>query len=216
MWTRLIAGVTAHEINNFVHGLLSLLALAENPDATPGMLPRYASQAEERLRALEALARELRVLARSGEAGGARAHALDLACFDALTEIDPTEGRSVEVAQLPADARVGGSPDALRTAIRSLLRYGLAASPPGATVRLAARLDPGTVVVTVDAPQAPSPALAEMAPLIGASAALEMRADFGVVLAGALAAELGGELRVGPGAAGGVGFLLGIPRATAG
>src|SRR5215471_6972013 len=210
MWTRLIAGVTAHEINNLAHGLLGLLALAENPDNMPGVLPRYAAQAEERLRALQALARDLGVLARCGHAALPGGHALDLACSDALTEIDVTEGKSVEVVDLPAGVNVGGSPDALRTAIRALLGYCLAASPPGARVRLAARLDPDIVVVTLDAPQALPLAVTEAAPLAEARAAPELRADFGVVLAGALATELGGELRVGPGAGGGIRFALGV------
>jgi hypothetical protein len=62
-----------------------------------------------------------------------------------------------------------------------------------------AALEGRAVVVTVVAPEAPAP-LGQAAAAAGevplGSAHVELRGDFGLVLAGAIAAELGGELRV--------------------
>src|SRR5215831_4073454 len=138
MWTRLIAGATAHEINNLVQGIINLRILTEQPGATPETLAHLAAQREEQLVALEGLGRELHALARAGDADAAGAHPLDLIFSDAATESDAREGRAIVVHDPPTGMSVRGTADALRTAIRALLRYALAASTSGGAVHLGA------------------------------------------------------------------------------
>jgi hypothetical protein len=213
MWTRLIAGATAHEINNLVQGLLNIRILSEQPGTTPEALARLAAQREEQLAALESLGRELHTLARTGDADAAGAQSLDLIFSDAATEADPGDGRSVVVHDPPPGASVRGNADALRTAIRALLRYALAASASDGAVHLGAAIGPHAAMVTVDAATAPRPEAREQAPLVRFSPQSELRASVGVVLAGAIAAQLGGELCVGPGPTGGLRFELALRRA---
>jgi hypothetical protein len=166
---------------------------------------RLAAQAQERLAAFERLASKLRVLSRSS-VGDPGAHALDLVISDAVTEIEVSEGRSVVVDDSAAGACVRGSADALRTAIGGLLEYGVAATPPGETVRVGVTADSRAAVVTIDAAAAPSPGGDEVS-----APGPDLRGDFGVVLAGALVAELGGDVRIGPGADGGLRLVLSVP-----
>jgi signal transduction histidine kinase len=212
MWTRLIAGATAHEINNLVQGLFNIRMLSAQPGVAPQALAHLAAQHEEQLAALEGLGHELHALARLGDADAAGSYSLDLIFSDAATESDAGDARSVVVHDPPAAASVRGTADALRTAVRALLRYALAASASDGTVDLGATLAPDSVVVTVDAASAPRPEPRELAPLVRVAAGNELRASFGVVLAGAIAAQLGGELCVGPGPAGGLRFVLTLPR----
>src|SRR5215471_20002321 len=124
MWTRLIAGATAHEINNLTHGLLNLLTLAAQPGVNRDALERMAGQARERLAVFQNLSRELTVLARSGDPSSARPQNLEHIVSDALTETEPTDGRSIVVDGTPAGACwVRGTADALRTSVRAVLAY---------------------------------------------------------------------------------------------
>src|SRR4051812_22977833 len=65
MWTRLVAGAAAHDINNLAQGLSNLLALATGPRATPEALGRYASLARDGLKDLQRLSADLRAVAHS-------------------------------------------------------------------------------------------------------------------------------------------------------
>ena len=212
MWMRLLAGATAHEINNLAHGLAYLFARLRQPEVTADELIRLASRGDQQLRALEARARELRALAGASAARSAPAQRLELVFADAVVETEAGEDRSVVVNQTPPEVLAAGSADALRVAVSALLRYALAVTPSGGEVRLGATLEPGFAIATVDAPSAAAPPTAEVMPLEAAPSVLEEHGTFDVVLAGAIAAELGGELRVGPAASGGLHFALALPR----
>jgi hypothetical protein len=215
MWTRLIAGAAAHDINNLTQSLFNLLALAASPTASPEALARYDQLARDGLKQLERLSADLRALAHSTEE--VRPHRMDLVCADVLTEIEPPPDREVAAAPMAATGLVLGAGAALRLAIRAPLHYGLAASRPGGAVGLGVSVEAATVVVDVNAPQAPT-SLAEPRPFeeILTGPGRELRGDFGLVLSGAIAREYGGALRAGRGAVGGLAFKISFPRAEEG
>lgn len=217
MWTRLIAGAAAHDINNLTQSLFNLLALTEGAGASPENRARYLSLARDGLKDLRRLSGALRALAHSQH--DADAHRMDLVCADVATEADAQAGRSVVVDAIPAGAQVRGTAEALRLAVQAPVRYGLAASPPGAVVRVAAALESDAVIVTVDAPQAAT-ALVSTEPMsldaLLSGPEQELRGDFGLVLSGAIARQYGGELRVARGALGGLAFKIQFGRAEEG
>jgi len=196
-WTRMIARAAAHEIRNVEHALGQVLALAE---ASGALGADYVAVAGDGLGRLRRLADDLRALAGSGDAAAAPAR-IDLACADALAEVEPGPDQRVAVdGPLSAEARVRGTAAALRIAVRVLLRHALAASPATAVVRLRVGVAADAVVVTVDAPEAPAPQQGHDA--------------LGFALAGAIAREIGGELRVDAlAASGGARFALHLARA---
>jgi hypothetical protein len=215
-WTRLVAGSTAHEVNNLAQGLLNLLSLASAATATPEALARYAALARDGLGDLRRLGADLRALADCQI--DARPQRLDLVCEDVLTEEETSAGRSVERGPLARDVVVRGTSAALRLATASVLRYALAASPPGSVVRLGAAAEAAGGAVVVDAPDASSLKAGREssveALLTGPDR--ELAGAPGLVLAGAVAAQYGGALTVGPGAPSGLRFKLMFPRAEEG
>ena len=76
MWTRLVAGAAAHEINNLAQGLFNLLSLATSSPAPSDALDRYAGLARDGIQDLRQLGTDLRTLANPG--GGDETHRLDL------------------------------------------------------------------------------------------------------------------------------------------
>jgi hypothetical protein len=212
MWTRLIAGAAAHDINNLTQSLFNLLALAGSPSASGESLARYDQLAREGLKQLERLSADLRALAHSTDE--VRPYRMDLVCADVLAELEPPPDRTLAAAPMATEALVLGAGAALRLAIRAPVHYGLAASRPGSAVGLGVSLDGARVVVTIDAPDA-STALTDPLPFeaILTGPGRELRGDFGLVLSGAIAREYGGELRAGRGAVGGLAFKINFPRA---
>ncbi len=212
MWTRVIAGAAAHDINNLAQSLFNLLALASNPDVPPQSLQRYGILAREGLRELQRLSADLRALSTSAE--DPLPQRLDLICADVLAETEPPPGRSIPAATIAPGAVVRGTRAALRLAIQAPLRYALAASPPGSDVQLHARLEPSHVILEVVAPRATTsvvgrPRAIEQA-LTGDDR--EFRNNLGLALSGAIAREYGGGLEVAPGPVGGLSFKLHLGR----
>ncbi|HXJ22919.1 MAG TPA: hypothetical protein VMT03_22060 [Polyangia bacterium] len=212
MWTRVIAGAAAHDLNNLAQSLFNLLALASGPDVAPQSLKRYGVLAREGLRELQRLSADLRALATSTE--DPQPHRLDLVCADVLAEIEPPAGRSISAAPVAAGAVVRGTRPALGLAIQAPLRYGLAVSPPGTAVELSARLEPSRVILEIAAPRASTsvagPPRAIQQILAGGDR--EFRNNLGLALSGAIAREYGGGLDVGPGPVGGLCFGLTFAR----
>jgi hypothetical protein len=214
MWTRLVAGVAAHDINNAVQGLTNLLTLASRPGTSAEALTRYAALARDGLADLRRLATTLGTIAEGRP--GPQATRLDLVCADAITEADVSE-RTLDVAPLPTDLYVEGGGASLRTAVSLVLRYCLAASPHGATVKVALARGEATGGVVLEAPAAPPPRVAaerELGELVG-TPERELGGDGGLILAGAIARESGGEIAVSS-PAGGLRFKLSFPRAEKG
>lgn len=212
MWTRLVAGTAAHDVNNLAQGLLNLLALAEDPGATRELVAQYVELARGGLAELKRLGTDLRALAdaRVDEP----AQRLDLACSDALVEVEPPSGRRLEAGVLAPELLVRASAAGLRLGISALLQHALAASAPGTVVRLTAVRDDAGVAVLVDAPGAPALRAADQSPVSSLLVGPERELSGGrLVFAGALAAQLGGELSVGPGASSGQRFRLWLPAA---
>ena len=212
MWTRLLAGAAAHDINNLTQSLFNLLALAGSPNASAEALARYDQLARDGLKQLERLSADLRAQAHSGEE--VRPYRLDLVCADVLTETEAPPERSLAPGPMPTTALVAGAGAALRLAIRAPIHYALAASRAGGTVRVGLDVEGAAVAVTVDAPDAPT-SLAQPRPFeeILAGPGRELRGDFGLVLSGAIARQYGGELWAGRTAVGGLGFKISLPRA---
>jgi signal transduction histidine kinase len=212
MWTRLVAGTAAHDVNNLAQGLLNLLALAEDPGATRELIAQYAELARGGLAELKRLGTDLRALAdaRVDEP----AQRVDLACSDALVEVEPPAGRRLEAGALAPQLLVRASAAGLRLGISALLQHALAASAPGTAVSLAAARDGDGVAVVVDAPGAPALRAAGPSPVSSLLVGPERELSGGrLVFAGALAAQLGGELSVRSGAGGGQVFRLWLPAA---
>jgi hypothetical protein len=203
-WTHLLAGAAAHDINNLAHSLSSLLALASDPNVSKAALDEYRAMAHEALAALRRLGAEMHALGSAAPGPIATApQSLRLACEDALAETEPRNGQRLIAGPMPGDAFVRGSTAALRVLVKALLRHALAASPAGAVVRLDGSSNDGTTSLRVVARGASPPGIDERLSL-GAwldGAGRSYRGSFHLVLAGALAAELGGEIDIGPGGA---------------
>jgi hypothetical protein len=184
-WTALLATAAAHDINNLVHSF----SISDSTE--------WAACLEECVDPLRKLGVRLRALGATYETKGPAR--LDDACADALTEVDP-DGRRVRRAPLPgAGAVVRGTDAALRTAIATLLEHALAASPTGAPIQLAVRDEPpGAIVVDVAAPEATGLGPIAVAPLdaLLATTLRDLRGDFSLVLAGAIADAVGGTVTV--------------------
>jgi hypothetical protein len=212
MWTRLVAGTTAHDVNNLAQGLLNLMVLAEDPGATRETIAHYAELARTGLGDLRRLGVELRVLADAHVGEGAQR--LDLACADALVEVEAPAGRRVERGELRSDVVVRASAAGLRLAVAAMLQHALAASAPGSAVRLELASERAGGVVLVDASGAPALRAGHEAPVSTLLAGPDRELSGGrLVLAGALAAQYGGDLSVRPGAASGQQFRLWLPSA---
>jgi len=212
MWTRLVAGAAAHDINNLAQGLYNLLSLGSSPGASEETLTRYVSLAREGIKQLQELGRDLRTLA-DNDASQAPQR-LDLLCAEALAELAPTLGRSVAVARPPEPVVVLGRGPALRMTIQAVVRYALSSSVADSQVLVRIAPDGAGVVVIVDAPTATPPrtqAEKTLKDLMdGDDQALA--SDAGLVLAGAALWTCGGEVRAAPGPEGGIRFKLCLRR----
>ena len=215
MWTRLVAGAAAHDINNLAQGLFNLLALASSPTASPEALERYAGLAREGLLDLKRLAADLRALSSTGAPG--EVQRLDLACLEAHTEVAVPEGRSLEMGPA-AGVLVLGTGAALRVALTSVLRYCLAASAAGGRVTSSVPGEAAEPMIVVDAPTAPPPRSSDEGSLGALLNGLEREfgGDRGLVLAGAIVRQCGGEIHAGRGPHGGLRFKLAFVRAEEG
>jgi hypothetical protein len=182
-WTGLLAAATAHDINNLTHSL-SIADVAE-----------WAACVEECVDPLRKLGVRLRTLAVAHETEGSAR--VDNACADAITEVDPDGARVVRAALPAGGSRVRGTDAAARTAIASLLEHALAASPTGAPIHLAVRdAQAGAVVVEIAAPEATglgAIAIERLDTLLDTTLR-DLRGDFSLVLAGALADAVGGAV----------------------
>jgi signal transduction histidine kinase len=213
MWTRLVAGAAAHDINNLAQGLFNLLSLASAPTATRETLERYADLARDGIKELRQLGTDLRAL--SSTAPGGDAQRLDLVTVEAVTDIDAPRDRSIDLDPLDTGALVSGSTQALRLAIQAVVRYSVAATAPKGGVSVSVTRAGGQAAVVVLAPTAPAPRTrveAELGSLLG-GAEREFGGDAHLVLAGAAAHLLGGAISAGPGPEGGLRFKLTFPRA---
>jgi hypothetical protein len=217
MWTRLVAGVAAHDINNVAQGLANLLALAARPGASRESLERYATLARDGLTDLRRLAGTLGAVAESGT-GESTSLRLDLLCTDAVTETVVPEGRSVELGTLPKDVFVKGSPAGPRLIVSLVLRYSLAASAFDATVRVGAPSGEAAGTVVIDAPLAPSLPMSVDTPLAELVGRPEraLGGDGALILAGAIAAGSGAQILVASPGGKGLRFKLRFPRAEKG
>lgn len=212
MWTRLVAGAAAHDINNLAQGLYNLLSLGSSPGASADTLERYVSLAHEGIKQLQALGRDLRTLADNDLSQSPQR--VDLLCAEVLAEIAPTLGRRVAIARPPEPVLVLGRAAPLRLTIQAVVRYALASSAAYSQVLIRIAAEDPAVVVVVDAPTAPAPrtraerALNDL--MDGDDQSLS--SDAGLVLAGAALWMCGGEVRAAPGAEGGIRFKLCLRR----
>ena len=209
MWTRLVAGAAAHDINNLTQGLCNLLSLGASPGATAETLVRYVSLAREGIKQLQELGRGLRTLADIDPTQAPQQ--LDVACADALLSLEPTLGRSIVTSGKSAEpALVVGSAAALRLAIQAVVGYALAASAADSRVQVRIATEGGQPAIIVDAPTAPALQGSEERPLddlmLGAERAFA--SDAGLVLAGAAVSICAGQIRAARGPEGGVRFKL--------
>jgi signal transduction histidine kinase len=203
VWTRIVAGAAAHEINNLAAGLVNLLAMASRSNGSPESLSRYAALARQQVQGLERLGGDLRALARCEIE--VRPQRIDLACEDALVELDVPLDRSVDLDASLTGRVTRASADSLRVAVRATLAHLVLACAPGGVVRVSAASHAGDqIIVAFETDDAAAP----LAQVTSAEAALArpgapLRADLGLVLAGAIAQAMGGELQIGPGQTGG-------------
>ena len=102
---------------------------------------------------------------------------------------------------------------AVRQATLNLLLNACAASPVGGTLSFAARLDHGTLIITVEdqGPGLPAPVRAAIEDVDGAKALRDGKGGLGVWMINRLVTGLGGRIAAGPGAAGGARVVLRIP-----
>jgi hypothetical protein len=213
MWTRLVAGAAAHDINNLAQGFSNLLSLASAPTATREMLDRYAALARDGIKELRQLGTDLRAITNTSPGG--EVQRLDLLTVEAVTDIDAPRDRTIDLDPLAAGALVMGSAPALRLAIAAVVRYSVAATAPKGAVSVSVTVDDGEAAVVVLAPTAPAPRTrveAELGSLLG-GAEREFGGDAGLVLAGAATHLCGGAISAGPGSGGGLRFKLSFPRA---
>jgi hypothetical protein len=216
MWTRLVAGAAAHDINNLTQGLYNLLSLGASPGASAETLTRYVMLAREGIKQLQDLGRDLRTLADIDPTQAPQR--LEVACADALLSIEPTLGRTIVTAEKPAQpVLVVGSAAALRLAIQAVVRYALAASAAESRVLVRVAVEGDRAVLFVDAPTAPAPHASREGALddlmLGAERAFA--SDVGLVLAGAALSICAGEVRAAAGPDGGIRFKLCLRRADA-
>ena len=208
-WTRLLAGAVAHDINNLAYSLSStpMLTGAGSSDAAES-----AAFVQGCLEQMQKLGAGLRALASAGDTDAwAR---LDDACADARADVNPARGQVFREDPIHAGLRVRGTAAAVRTAIASLLEHAAAASPTASTIRLAVRQadvlpaggsrpplqasSGGSVVLEIASPGASGRVEIDMAPLevLLAKTLRDLRGDFSLVLAGAIADALGGAVYV--------------------
>jgi signal transduction histidine kinase len=202
VWTGLLAGAVAHDINNFVQGVSSARSLARAFGAAPGRTTADAAETEaiieEDLDQLRKMGSRLRALAGAGSQASTR---LADACADACAEVDRTP-EQLQAESIPPELCVVGTAAAVRTAIASLLEHALAASPAAAPIRLtvdATGHAPGSpVIVEISAPE-----FGELGPIgrarldVALAGSLpELRGDARLILAGAIADAIGGAVYI--------------------
>jgi hypothetical protein len=216
MWTRLVAGAAAHDINNLAQGLFNLLSLASAPGAKREALDRYAALARDGIKDLRRLGTDLRAIA-AAEATK-EPQRLDLLTVEAVSDLDPPPERRIDLHPLDAQAVVTGPPAAMRLAIQGVVRYSVAASAPSGGVAVSVSREDATAAVVVAAPTAPAPRSGVEAELVAllAGPEREFGGDAGLVLAGAAAHLSGGSASAGPAPGGGLRFKLSFPCAEKG
>jgi hypothetical protein len=213
MWTRLVAGAAAHDINNLAQGLSNLLSMAQDAAASREVLARYTGLAREALDDLRRLGVDLRALAVTG--AGGEPHRLDVLVTEVARDPGGPRDRSVELRPPLAEAQVHAPAASLRLVIRAIVRHAAAASPAGAVVSVGVALDDGRAVVVVEAPSAPAPHAGGQVEL-GARLAGDERdfaSDTGLILAGAAVHLGGGQIVASRAAGGGLRFEVSFPRA---
>jgi len=203
VWTGLLAGAVAHDINNFVQGVSSARSLARAFGAAPGTTIADAAETEaiieDDLDQLRKMGSRLRALAGAG--GSPASTRLADACADAFAEVDRTP-EQLRAESIPPQLCVVGTAAALTTAIASLLEHALAASPTTAPVRLTvdgSGHSPGSpVIVEISAPE-----FGELGPIgrarldVALAGSLpELRGDARLILAGAIADAIGGAVYI--------------------
>jgi hypothetical protein len=203
VWTGLLAGAVAHDINNFVQGVSSARSLARAIGAAPGTTIADAAETEaiieDDLDQLRKMGSRLRALA--GASGSQASTRLADACADAFAEVDRTP-EQLRAESIPPELCVVGTAAALTTAIASLLEHALAASPASALVRLTVEGTghaPGSpVIVEISAPQFGELGQIGRARLDAALAGSlpELRGDARLILAGAIADAIGGAVYI--------------------
>jgi signal transduction histidine kinase len=197
VWTGLLAGAVAHDINNFVQGVSSARALAGTPGAIVADAAETEAIIEDELEELRKMGGRLRALASAGSTGACTR--LADACADAFAEVDRSP-EQLRAESIPADLWVVGTAAALTTAIASLLEHAMAASPASAPVRVAIRRSQAgsPVIVEIGAPEAGALGALGKARLASvlASALPELRGDARLILAGAIADALGGAVYI--------------------
>jgi hypothetical protein len=211
MWTRLVAGAVAHDINNLTQGLFDVFALSSAPDTSPEARTRYEELAREGIKELQDLGRNLRTLADADAA--TEPQRLDVACADAVAGLQTSAGRSLVPAAPTGPVFVAGGRPALLLAISGFVRYAESASAPGSAIRIAVAAESSQASVVIDAPGAPMRAPTETT-LSSLMSGAERRfaSDAGLVVAGAAVTMCGGEVRVGPSNGGGLRFKLSFRR----
>ena len=221
VWTGLLAGAVAHDINNFVQGVSSARSLARAFGAAPGTTIADAAETEaiieDDLDQLRKMGSRLRALAGAG--GSQTSTRLADACADAFAEVDRTP-EQLRAESIPPELCVVGTAAALTTAIASLLEHALAASPPTAPVRLTVDgtgHSPGSpVIVEISAPE-----FGELGPIgrarldVALSGSLpELRGDARLILAGAIADAIGGAVYIASDSRAGLVLTLRLVAAT--
>jgi hypothetical protein len=224
IWAGLLAGAVAHDVNTFVHSVANGRALLGRPAVGTSDAAECEDLIEECLIELRKLGVRLRTFAIACES--AASANVDEACAAARAEVVPVRGQMLHGEPIPADLRVRGTAAAVMTAIACLLEHALAASPAGATVRLAARGAPAafgspaddaarqsrgrSAIVEIAAPQAGGLGTIGMARLdtLLATTLRELRGDLSLVLSGAVADALGGAVYLASDSEGGLVLVL--------
>jgi hypothetical protein len=194
-WTRLLAAAVAHDINNLAHSLLGAPGLGAPQEG--GVDAEAATFVEDCLAQMRKLGARLRTLGSAGEAD-ARAR-LDDALADAWAEVDLVHSQVMRTEPIPAELRARGTAAAVRTAIASLVEHAAAAAPPGGTIQLSVRPEPpGSIIVEISVPEASGLGEIGTAPLetLLDTTLRDMRGNFSLVLAGAMADALGGAVHL--------------------
>lgn len=221
VWTGLLAGAVAHDINNFVQGVSSARSLARAFGAAPGPTLADAAETEaiieDDLDQLRKMGSRLRALAGAGESQASTR--LAHACADACAEVDRTPEQLCAESIAP-ELCVVGPAAALTTALAALLEHALAERPATAPVRVAVDgtgHPPGSpVIVEISAPE-----FGELGPIgkarldVALAGALpELRGDARLILAGAIADAIGGAVYIASDSKAGLVLTLCLVAAT--
>ena len=189
-WTRAIAGVTAHEVNNAAHAIASALILAR-ADKERAPLELLADVAAR----LQRLGSGLRVLARASQTP--RSQRLDDICADAVVEVAPAGG-AVIVDRISPEVTVQVDADALRAALASVISHALDASAGTLPVHVSTSVVGPDVTIEVAPSGGARCATIHLVPFESALAGTpDLRGDLRLILAATMVHEMGGVLLIG-------------------